>query len=145
MHHTIKIDLAGVPAVAVATIEYTHHGRALSSVKIDEIPDAWADALARCALSLDDVLFVVGEYLSLTGRQTLGTACGRLTIDATVLDLDRWRDDLHGRSYSVKLVDCHSLVSFYDVGAHNGLVAMRYASDAHGVPVRSSMSVPVTA
>jgi len=143
MKHAINIQVNGMAFTAEATISHTHTGRVLESVTCGHIDGDILSVIERTAVNLDDVLYIAAEYLTLTGKTTLGTSCGPLAIDVAVIDPERFIEDVNGKTYMVKLIDVHSNLHLFDVGACNGLTAMHYAAQSLTVPVRSSVTQPI--
>lgn len=141
MKHAMEIKVNGLGFTAYAEISHKPGGRYLERVTCGEIN---GDILATITpLEIHDVLFIAAEYLALTGKTSLGTSCGPLAIDVFITDPDGFREDLEGKTYMVKLIDVHSNLHLFDVGACNGLTAMYTAAQTLRAPVRSSVTQPI--
>src|SRR6056297_2042177 len=143
MKHAIMITINGQSFTGYADISHTSAGRIVEQVTCSEPPLVVLGTLEDHLTAIHDVLYVIGEYLGNTARRKHSFEVGPIEISFSPLDHDRFREDLTGQTYMVKLVDCHSNVHLFDVGTGNSWVAMDYAKEALSVPVRSSVVQPV--
>lgn len=143
MKHAIMITIDGQSFTGYATVSHATTGRVVEQVTCEAPPLVVLGTLEEHLIDVHDVLYVISEYLNNTARRKHSFECGPIEVSFSPVDPERFREDLTGRTYMVKLVDCHSNVHMFDVGTGNSWVAMDYAKEALSLPVRSSVVQPL--
>lgn len=143
MKHAIMITVDGFSFTGHAAISHTASGRVVEQVTCEAPPMQVLGTLEEHLVDIHDVLYIMSEYLNNTARRKHSFECGPIEVSFSPVDPERFREDLTGTTYMVKLIDTHSNVHMFDVGTGNSWVAMDYAKEALAMPVRSSVVQPV--
>lgn len=143
MNHQIMITVDGYSWVATATTHHNGKQREVTAVSCVDVPTRVLGALDEHVISVHDVLELVRHYLNDTGSLIREATCGAIEITWYPLNAVALRDDLTGKTYSVKLIDCHGNTHMYETGAGSSWDAMDICKDVLQLPVRSSVVQPL--
>jgi hypothetical protein len=141
MKHQATIHVEKFSFTATIEVHHTPKGRDITRVVADNVPDDVLSLLSTTVLDLNDVLYIAGEYLMLTGKPSQSFACGAVDMDCVLTDPDAFKSDVNGQSYAVVIVDRQDGIHRFDVGATNPLYAQQAAiSTMREVPKTTSIA-----
>ena len=143
MKHTIMITVNGFSFQAVAEISHTPHGREVEKVTCSAPPVQVLGELSESLADINDVCYLVQHWLNDTGRRKFSFELGPIEVSFSPIDPERFRRDLTGKTFMVKLLDNHRNTHLYDVGAGSNFEAMDVARENLGRPIWSSVVQPL--
>lgn len=143
MNHSILVTVNGYSWTATATTERTRSGREVTAVSCTDVPLIVMAAIEDQAVSIHDVLEIIRYHLNDTANKKRDSFCGPVVFEWLPLNPEYLRADILGRTFEVRLTDCHGRTHEYTTGAGSNWEAMDIATAALGLPVRSSVVIPL--
>lgn len=143
MKHSIMITVNGFSFQAIAEVSHITNGRIVESVTCDTPPVQVLGELSESLADINDVCYLVQHWLNDTGRRKFSFELGPIEVSFSPIDPERFRQDLTGKTFMVKLLDNHRNTHLYDIGAESNFEAMDVCKETLDRPIWSSVVQPL--